>query len=59
MIELDPNVAFNTCFRVIAPTNVAATSAFNASKIAAAFKKRIKRDPALFLVLKKDNQLDS
>ena len=59
MVELDPNIAFTTNFGPAMPTNAASASANSTSKTAAAFKKGIKRDPSLFLVLKEDNQWDS
>ena len=59
MIELDPNVAFPSDYRVTGSTNIATTTTSNTNKIAAAFKKDIKRDLALFSVLNEDNQCDS
>ena len=52
MVELDPNVAFTTGFGTTGPTNTTTTTTSNTNKAAAAFKKGIKRDPALFSVLK-------
>ena len=56
LVEVDINVAFNNRFRSTAPNNEANTSAPNAIKTAAAFKKGIKRYSAIFAVLKEDNQ---
>ena len=59
MVELDPKVAFPIGYRGVEPANTATTTTSNTTKAVAAFKKGIKRDPALFLVLKEDNQWDS
>ena len=56
MVELDPNIAFNSAFRSPTPTSTAttATSISIASKLVSIFKKGMKRNPILFLVLKED-----
>ena len=59
MVELGPNATFGTNFGSTAPTTAASPSANSTTKAAAAFKRGIKRDPSLFLVLKEDNQWDS
>ena len=41
MVKLDPNIAFNTGFKTIVPTNAATISTYNTTKLAAAFKKCI------------------
>ena len=58
MVELDFNFEFTLTFGSSVPTSTATTSTatFITSKSANIFKKGIKRDPTLFLVLKEDNQ---
>ena len=55
MVELDPNIAFPSGYRAVESTNITTTTTFITNKVAAIFKKGIKRDLALFLVLKEDD----
>ena len=55
IVELDSNFAFNLAFRSLVPSTASAMTATSvASELVNAFKKGIKRDPTLFLVLKED-----
>ena len=56
MVEVDPNIAFTSGFGTAVSNAAANATIFNSSKSATTFKKGVKRDPALFLVLKEDNQ---
>ena len=55
----DPNIVVTFGLRPSKSIAAATTTNQNSSKSATTFKKEIKRDPALFLVLKEDNQWDS
>ena len=56
MIELDPNAMFNLVFGSLAPTSTVTTVTTTSitSKKVNIFKKRIKKNPTLFSVLKED-----
>ena len=56
IVDLDPNVAFTTGFRVTVPTTVVTTSTTNTNKSTSIFEKGIKRDSVLFFVLKEENK---
>ena len=55
MVELDPNIVFPSSYKAAESTNTATITNYYTNKTVAAFKKGIKRDPSLFVVLKEDN----